>query len=162
MLYIFGPEYTVGLGKELARRVFGYQSDDPGALFPGEASPPTSAGMVAESVHSCEIEPVEALSDGLWMTAELLGDLRGTQSLPTQRDDTGSEDQSLVACRLLASLWTFCSSPASCDERARSSFDTIFSFSIWRFGCTLMYTALEERSNAGAPLVSQHACLAHS
>ena len=37
MLYIFGLEYTVGLGKELARRVFGYQSDDPGALFPGEA-----------------------------------------------------------------------------------------------------------------------------
>ncbi len=39
-----------------------------------------SAGTVAESVHPCEIEPVEALSDGLWMTAELLGDLGGTQS----------------------------------------------------------------------------------
>jgi hypothetical protein len=106
LLYIFGLEYTVGLGKELARRVFGYQRDDLRAFFLGEAWPPTGAGTVAESVHPCEIEPVEALSDGLWMTAELLGDLEGTQSLPTQRDDTGSQDLSLVACRLLAGLWT--------------------------------------------------------
>jgi hypothetical protein len=162
LLYIFGLEYTVGLGKELARRVFGYQRDDLRAFFLGEAWPPTGAGTVAESVHPCEIEPVEALSDGLWMTAELLGDLEGTQPLPTQRDDTGTEDQPPVACRLLASLWTFCSFPASCDERARGRFGTIFTFSVWRFGRTLMCSAFKERSNAGAPLVGQRACLAHS
>jgi hypothetical protein len=35
---------------------------------------------------------VEAFPDGLWMTAKFLGDLGGTQSLLTQRDDTDSED----------------------------------------------------------------------
>jgi hypothetical protein len=72
--------------------VLGNQGDDPGTLLLGDAGFPSGTGAVAETVYPFGVEAVEAPSHGLRMTAEFFGDPGGAQSLPTQGDDTGSED----------------------------------------------------------------------
>src|SRR5215203_2930670 len=89
---VFGLESASGLGEQLARRIFGEQGDDPGALVLCDAGLTARAGAVSAPVYTLGVEAVEALSYGLRMTAEFLGYLGGAQTLPAQRDDAGAED----------------------------------------------------------------------
>jgi hypothetical protein len=89
---VFGLESASGLGEQLARRIFGEQGDDPGALLLCDAGHTARAGAVCEPVYPFGVEAVEAHSYGLRMTAEFLGYLGGAQILPAQRDDADAED----------------------------------------------------------------------
>jgi hypothetical protein len=141
------------LGEELARRVFGEQGDDPGALILREAGFAARAGAISETIYSCGIEAVEASTHGLGVAAELLGYLGGTQSLPAQGDDPGSEDPitwgvaaagELVNLSLLFGVFG--------RSGAKQFRHVLFSLPVRRFGHKLMCTAFEERSITAVPV----------
>jgi hypothetical protein len=148
-LLVFGLKPAAGLGEELARRGFGEQGDDPGALILREAGLAARAGAISETIYSCGIEAVEASTHGLGVAAELLGYLGGTQSLPAQGDDPGSEDPitggvaaagELVNPSLLFGV--FGRSGAKQFRHVR------FSLPVRRFGYALICTDFEERSTS--------------
>ena len=65
------------------------------------------SGVICEAIHPFGVEAVDTLSYGLRVTAEFFGDLGGTQSLPAQGDDAGTEDpvtRSAAAAGELADL----------------------------------------------------------
>jgi hypothetical protein len=97
-------EAAAGLGDELARRVFGDQGDDPGALIFGDAGLAAGPGAVPETVHTVDVEAMEALSYGLRMAAELLGYVGGAQPCQLRETTRARKIQSPGAWRLPASL----------------------------------------------------------
>jgi hypothetical protein len=103
-LLVFGLEAAAGLGDELARRVFGDQGDDPGALIFGDAGLAAGLGAVPETVHTVDVEAMEALSYGLRMAAELLGYVGGAQPCQLRETTRARKIQSPGAWRLPASL----------------------------------------------------------
>jgi hypothetical protein len=76
------------------------------------------ARTVTEPIDPFGIEAVDALSYGLGMAVQRVGDLGGTQSSPAQGDDSGTEDP-----------------VTRCAAAARELVDLPF-FSIFRFAST--------------------------
>jgi len=144
---VFSLESAAGLGEELARRIFGDQGDDPGALIFGYTGFTSGSGEVSEAVQAFGVEAVEALSYGLRVAAELLGYVGGAQPLPAQGDDAGAEDPiswgmaaagELVNLSLLFGVFG--------RSGAKQFRHVLFSLPVRRFDHKLMCTAFEERS----------------
>ena len=72
---VLNAEYAVRRGEELARWVFGDQCDDLRAFQFRKARLASGAGAISETVYALGVEAVDALPDGLRVTAELFGDL---------------------------------------------------------------------------------------
>jgi hypothetical protein len=72
---VLGTQHTIRLGEELARWVLGDQRDDLRAFQFLKARLASGAGTISESVYALVVEAVNALPDGLGVTAELFGDL---------------------------------------------------------------------------------------
>jgi hypothetical protein len=70
-------EPAARLGDQLARRIVGNQGDDLGALLFGDAGSSSGSGPISEALYAFGVEAVEALPHGLWVRAELFGDLGG-------------------------------------------------------------------------------------
>jgi len=89
---VLGAEHTIGLGEELARWILGDQRDDLRALRLCKAWPAPGTEAVSETVYALSIEAVDALPNGLGVTAQFLSYLGCAKSPPATGDDAGAED----------------------------------------------------------------------
>jgi hypothetical protein len=132
-----GPGGSRRLGAQLARRIFGNQGDDPGALIFADTGFASGSGAVSET----------ALAFGFRVRADLLGHFGGAQFSPTQRDDSSPEDP-ITGC--VAASGEITDLALLFDIFGHSSAEQLrhglFSLPDRRFGYALMYIVFEERS----------------
>jgi hypothetical protein len=74
---IEGFELSTTATHQAPRRLCSGEEDDLRAFQFCQARLAAGAGTVAETIYPFDVEPVEALADGLGMTAKFLGDPDG-------------------------------------------------------------------------------------